>query len=108
LFFQAEDGIRDKLVTGVQTCALPIFEDRSSADHGDRLLHAGWFQLEVEGQLLTQHERHRRVLDRREARALDPDGIRRRLQRSDQIGRASCRERVWSLVEAERGPMTVS
>src|SRR5205823_8408779 len=27
-FFQAEDGIRDKLVTGVQTCALPI-----SAEH---------------------------------------------------------------------------
>src|SRR2546423_3088094 len=25
LFFQAEDGIRDKLVTGVQTCALPIW-----------------------------------------------------------------------------------
>src|SRR5205823_10808857 len=25
-FFQAEDGIRDKLVTGVQTCALPIYE----------------------------------------------------------------------------------
>ena len=25
-FFQAEDGIRDKLVTGVQTCALPISE----------------------------------------------------------------------------------
>src|SRR5205823_11027576 len=24
-FFQAEDGIRAKLVTGVQTCALPIF-----------------------------------------------------------------------------------
>ena len=24
-FFQAEDGIRDRLVTGVQTCALPIF-----------------------------------------------------------------------------------
>ena len=23
-FFQAEDGIRDDLVTGVQTCALPI------------------------------------------------------------------------------------
>jgi len=23
-FYQAEDGIRDKLVTGVQTCALPI------------------------------------------------------------------------------------
>src|SRR5258708_17128198 len=31
-FFQAEDGIRDDLVTGVQTCALPI----SSADLADR------------------------------------------------------------------------
>src|SRR5438105_13267333 len=27
-FFQAEDGIRDPLVTGVQTCALPILEAR--------------------------------------------------------------------------------
>src|SRR5229473_3737411 len=27
-FFQAEDGIRDKLVTGVQTCALPISAGR--------------------------------------------------------------------------------
>ncbi len=26
-FFQAEDGIRDDLVTGVQTCALPISND---------------------------------------------------------------------------------
>jgi len=25
-FFQSEDGIRDRLVTGVQTCALPIYE----------------------------------------------------------------------------------
>ena len=25
-FFQAEDGIRDRLVTGVQTCALPIYD----------------------------------------------------------------------------------
>src|SRR2546425_7698739 len=29
-FFQAEDGIRDKLVTGVQTCALPISRVRDS------------------------------------------------------------------------------
>src|SRR5205823_7364176 len=29
-FFQAEDGIRDKLVTGVQTCALPISSDRAA------------------------------------------------------------------------------
>src|SRR5947208_10349148 len=28
-FFQAEDGIRDDLVTGVQTCALPICSSTS-------------------------------------------------------------------------------
>src|SRR6266404_6654846 len=32
-FFQAEDGIRDKLVTGVQTCALPIL----GVTRGDRV-----------------------------------------------------------------------
>src|SRR2546430_12873789 len=30
LFFQAEDGIRDLTVTGVQTCALPIWTVTSS------------------------------------------------------------------------------
>src|SRR5256885_9866939 len=30
-FFQAEDGIRDYKVTGVQTCALPICRDRRHA-----------------------------------------------------------------------------
>src|SRR5205085_8592973 len=30
-FFQAEDGIRDLTVTGVQTCALPISRDIRSA-----------------------------------------------------------------------------
>src|SRR5258708_9428881 len=30
-FFQAEDGIRDDLVTGVQTCALPISCSKSSS-----------------------------------------------------------------------------
>src|SRR5688572_32581282 len=29
-FFQAEDGIRDLTVTGVQTCALPIFASLAS------------------------------------------------------------------------------
>src|SRR5260221_2323676 len=29
-FFQAEDGIRDHCVTGVQTCALPICVDSDS------------------------------------------------------------------------------
>src|SRR2546425_12880619 len=31
-FFQAEDGIRDKLVTGVQTCALPICDRPARAE----------------------------------------------------------------------------
>src|SRR5207247_6236040 len=35
-FFQAEDGIRDPLVTGVQTCALPISQPRDRrAEHRD-------------------------------------------------------------------------
>src|SRR2546425_4945828 len=34
-FFQAEDGIRDKLVTGVQTCALPISQVEGEADGQD-------------------------------------------------------------------------
>src|SRR5947207_11918374 len=31
-FFQAEDGIRDHCVTGVQTCALPISQKMAVAD----------------------------------------------------------------------------
>src|SRR5215203_4060121 len=41
-FFQAEDGIRDIGVTGVQTCALPISMGRSSAGrHDTRHLSTG-------------------------------------------------------------------
>src|SRR5258708_18904555 len=37
-FFQAEDGIRDDLVTGVQTCALPIYTARmAGAPHLDEI-----------------------------------------------------------------------
>src|SRR5690348_17868946 len=32
-FFQAEDGIRDGRVTGVQTCALPIFWQQAREGH---------------------------------------------------------------------------
>src|SRR5207248_5575964 len=33
-FFQAEDGIRDRTVTGVQTCALPIWQHARAAGVG--------------------------------------------------------------------------
>src|SRR5699024_6218127 len=32
-FFQAEDGIRDRNVTGVQTCALPIYFESEASAH---------------------------------------------------------------------------
>src|SRR5437868_10459137 len=35
-FFQAEDGIRDRNVTGVQTCALPILREHSTEGQGPR------------------------------------------------------------------------
>ena len=38
-FFQAEDGIRDGLVTGVQTCALPILAEVLEIDPEDRVAH---------------------------------------------------------------------
>src|SRR5439155_16396570 len=41
-FFQAEDGIRDGHVTGVQTCALPIW-------HAHQLLGAEGLLVEVDG-----------------------------------------------------------
>src|SRR5207245_7694604 len=34
-FFQAEDGIRDATVTGVQTCALPIFDRGPAGGHAE-------------------------------------------------------------------------
>src|SRR5256885_5817852 len=37
-FFQAEDGIRDYKVTGVQTCALPIFSKTNPEDQPIMLL----------------------------------------------------------------------
>src|SRR5690606_40721291 len=36
-FFQAEDGIRDFHVTGVQTCALPIYRHKVDAPSGTAL-----------------------------------------------------------------------
>src|SRR5207253_6802836 len=38
-FFQAEDGIRDGHVTGVQTCALPIFKPLLCDGRAQYILH---------------------------------------------------------------------
>src|SRR5690348_18486883 len=43
-FFQAEDGIRDGRVTGVQTCALPIYP---GDQHGDGLAEHGRLGLDA-------------------------------------------------------------
>src|SRR3712207_9030368 len=71
-FFQAEDGIRDIGVTGVQTCALPIY----GAGKTTTLETCEGYRKPQQGTV--------RVL------GLDPQADRRRLL---QIGRASCRER---------------
>src|SRR2546429_2165259 len=38
-FFQAEDGIRDVAVTGVQTCALPIYRQPATPGFVSSILH---------------------------------------------------------------------
>src|SRR5687768_18600712 len=51
-FFQAEDGIRDVAVTGVQTCALPICQsqaDLRGIDEGyGAVAHARWFHQKLD------------------------------------------------------------
>src|SRR5205085_7621264 len=79
-FFQAEDGIRDLTVTGVQTCALPIL---SLEGHAWELDLAGQEALvELPG---VSFERHDVVVG---------DAAPAALGERDEIGRASCRERV--------------
>src|SRR2546429_3738626 len=42
-FFQAEDGIRDVAVTGVQTCALPILSTLLTyRGHSDKVITVAW------------------------------------------------------------------
>src|SRR2546429_351550 len=55
-FFQAEDGIRDVAVTGVQTCALPIFMKQfyPAGDPNDSLNVIGYSQAQTLVQVLRQ------------------------------------------------------
>src|SRR5207244_7225322 len=106
--FQAEDGIRDDLVTGVQTCALPIYvslRDDAVERSADRAVT----------DVLRGHVRASRCrLDReRQRAALGGDTIVFELRDRSllfellvEIGRASCRERVewwvWADVDKRR------
>src|SRR5256885_8897477 len=52
-FFQAEDGIRDYKVTGVQTCALPIYQDFARGVNLPGVILHGLLKAGYLGQLLT-------------------------------------------------------
>src|SRR5207249_7689391 len=59
-FFQAEDGIRDRNVTGVQTCALPIYQ--GGQGYGGNLATTLPFQVShFTNQRKTVLFRHRQV-----------------------------------------------
>src|SRR5687768_156120 len=78
-FFQAEDGIRDVAVTGVQTCALPICQQVQVGD--------------LDADLLAGRDVADRLGEDVGALLLEQRG-RLAAQKRAQIGRASCRERV--------------
>src|SRR5438034_7679631 len=92
-FFQAEDGIRDHCVTGVQTCALPI-----SCGVAVRAISAGR-PAPLPALWDRQVERACRLRRSRPSRRGHPRAWRRRAC-AKQIGRASCRERVEISVRA--------
>src|SRR5258706_7210898 len=86
-FFQAEDGIRDWSVTGVQTCALPISENIGKRkSRSDAHFHLAVRRCD-QHQAVSEQVQPRGRLD--EAALLEivhPVEV--------EIGRASCRERV--------------
>src|SRR5205809_3770577 len=85
-FFQAEDGIRDVAVTGVQTCALPIFPDELT---NSLLIRASQADFDVMKEAVDQ-------LDIRPLQVLiEVLIVETRHDRSlsiGEIGRASCRK----------------
>src|SRR5207244_7244943 len=93
-----EDGIRDDLVTGVQTCALPIFTEAER----DALLARVTFAVGLDGlggaDLVVEAVPEHLDLKQRTFAELDrvckPDAILATNTSSlSEIGRASCRER---------------
>src|SRR5688572_10738905 len=95
--YQAEDGIRDLTVTGVQTCALPICFGGSEAlpktpSQSDPRSVVAQSKLEEDPRLKIMWAGYAFARDFREERGhahmLDDQTY------TEQIGRASCRERV--------------
>src|SRR5204862_2672151 len=91
-FFQAEDGIRDLYVTGVQTCALPI----SQLAEFTLARRAPSYRIEAAAGAAAASYAFRDPLELGRgvpARQLDERAF---ASAGVEIGRASCRERVWS------------
>src|SRR5437762_8844730 len=88
-FFQAEDGIRDTSVTGVQTCALPISELPRARD----LVAEPHTARAEDAPLRVQHDVRAERHGLRFVHLLVPHP---RVVEAvlHEIGRASCRERV--------------
>src|SRR2546422_6740704 len=66
-FFQAEDGIRDVAVTGVQTCALPILPPAARPPDGASVRATGFppRRRSDRGQRRSEHAVHRPHIDQR-------------------------------------------
>src|SRR5258708_13212779 len=91
-FVQGEDGIRDDLVTGVQTCALPIWAPRTDPVRGPPRLLLGARTRVAHGDALDQGRARLRLrLDGR-GRGLRGDRAPRSEER--RVGK-ECRSR-WS------------
>src|SRR5437867_13131236 len=56
-FFQAEDGIRDRTVTGVQTCALPIWRGSRSPSAPPRVTSNGFARSSASSRAPRPEER---------------------------------------------------
>src|SRR5439155_16070554 len=98
-FFQAEDGIRDGHVTGVQTCALPICIWSVDPTVGN--LAAALF--DAQNGLEPRVALLRRLGLRLRIRASASTPSRQVLAYAREIGRASCRERVQKVEEGMPG-----
>src|SRR5687767_15597655 len=96
-FFRAEDGIRGKLVTGVQTCALPIFTNLFVSERWRPLTRCGGFPIGAKAASKPRSNRVPTGAFRANVRGACPCP---HFTMPVEIGRASCRESVYVVVEA--------